>query len=190
MLPKFIISEKTVLSLHLKSETEEFNPKISSYHKNYLEKIIEPRENEEINIKNVKFHFIKTKHGDPNTLAFKLKKDNLYLGYLTDTIYFEQLEKFFGDCDIMFINLLRPRYKPWKGHLNTDDVLKLLNEIKPKKAILHHFGVAMLYGSMKKEKLFLKNNLKFDCEIIFAKDFQTVNLENKKKLSNLSKFLR
>ena len=185
-----LISNSTVLH-GASSKTENFTQKISLYHKNCLEKIIEPSENKEINIQGIKFKFIKTKHADPNTLAFRLKKGNLNMGYITDTVYFENLAEFFKGCNILFVNLLRPRYKPWKGHLNTEDVLTLLNKIRPKKVILHHFGVAMLYGSIKKEKVFLKNNIKFDCEIIFAKDFQTVSLNNEKeKIKNLSRFLK
>ncbi len=184
-----LITNTTVLH-GLKEKDYNFAQKIDNYHLKSLEKVIEIHNEEIKKFGDYEFSFIKSKHGDPNTLSFKIKKTGFSLGYIADTIYFDGLIDFFKDCKILFINVLRPKNNPWKGHLSTQDVLTIINKIKPEKVVLHHFGLAMLYGSIKREEWWLKKNLKNSCEVVFAKDFQRVKLTpHKSKENSLRKFL-
>ncbi|HQP92012.1 MAG TPA: hypothetical protein PLU24_04990 [Candidatus Omnitrophota bacterium] len=57
--------------------------------------------------------------------------------------YFSGLNEAFK-ADILIINVVFFEPRPGIQHLNLGDVKKLLIDIKPKKAILTHFGMTML----------------------------------------------
>lgn len=176
-----LIGNSTVLK-GLNTEKEEFTQEISTYHQNAVRKVKEMKVEENITLKGRKIQFFRTKHGEPNTMAFKIKRKNQNetVGFITDSALFDDLLKFFSDCSYLIINVLRPKGKEWEGHLNINDVAEILNHIRPKKAILHHFGYSMLYSSLKEQKEFLEEKTT-ESEIIFAKDFQEIPLDEKRE---------
>ena len=87
-------------------------------------------------------------HGVENYgVVFKTAKYRI--AYITDTGYFEDLQKYYrGDLLIMNVVFVEPRINiDFNGtpinHLSLPDAERLINEIKPKIAILTHFGMGM-----------------------------------------------
>jgi len=74
-------------------------------------------------------------------LKFRINKAGISL--LTDTKYFPEL-KLFYNTEMLIINVVFNEPRPGIDHLSLQDVEVLLREIKPKKAILTHFGITML----------------------------------------------
>ncbi len=74
-------------------------------------------------------------------IKFKIKDTSVSL--LTDTKYFRELTRFYK-TDILIINVVFSGARPEVEHLSIDDAEKLIKDIKPKKAILTHFGMTML----------------------------------------------
>jgi phosphoribosyl 1,2-cyclic phosphodiesterase len=40
---------------------------------------------------------------------------------------------------------MRPAGSPWKGHMTSDDAIKIIEEAKPDMAVLTHFGMQMIF---------------------------------------------
>ena len=74
-------------------------------------------------------------------LKFKIKDTSVSL--LTDTRYFPELADFYR-ADVLIIAVVFFEPRPGIDHLCLADAERLIQEIKPKKAILTHFGMTML----------------------------------------------
>jgi len=77
------------------------------------------------------------------TYGLKFNIKNTSVSLLTDTKYFKGLEDFYK-TDVLIICVVF--FKPREGidHLSLSDAEILIKDIKPKKAILTHFGMTML----------------------------------------------
>jgi len=74
-------------------------------------------------------------------IKFNLRKTSVSL--LTDTKYFPELKDFYK-TDILIISVVFFQARLGIDHLCFSDAESLVKEIKPKKAILTHFGMTML----------------------------------------------
>ena len=63
------------------------------------------------------------------------------IGYVTDTRYFEELAESYAGCDLVIVNMVLTEPRAPVDHLSVPDVEKLLVELKPRTAILSHFGM-------------------------------------------------
>lgn len=74
-------------------------------------------------------------------LKFKIGKTNV--GLITDTRYFPELADFYK-TDILIISVVF--YEPRKGidHLSLKEAGMIISKLKPRKAVLTHFGMSML----------------------------------------------
>jgi phosphoribosyl 1,2-cyclic phosphodiesterase len=102
-------------------------------------------------------------------LKFKLGKKTVSL--LTDTRYFPGLSTFYRGTDTLIIYVVF--FKPRLGvdHLSLEDARQLLKEIRPKKAILTHFGMTMLKARPYLQAQQLSEELKRP--VVAARDGQT-----------------
>lgn len=77
------------------------------------------------------------------TYGLKFKIKNTSVSILTDTKYFKEIISFYK-TDILIINIVF--FEPRQGieHLSLIDAESLIRNIKPKRAILTHFGMTML----------------------------------------------
>lgn len=83
-------------------------------------------------------------HGIEN-YGFKLKCKEKVISFVTDTSYFEELERAYAKSTTMVFNMpydFAPTGKKLK-HLCSADVLKIVQSIQPKRVILTHFGESM-----------------------------------------------
>lgn len=158
---------------------------ISDYHEKSLEKVIQLKDKEVIRTEDFELIPIRVKHNDPETYGFKINADGEKIGFITDSEFFPELIEFFKDCRYLVINCLRPHNVKWKGHMTTEDALKIIEDVEPEMAVLQHFGMAMIKASISKEEKWLKNKYKGNCEIIFARDYQRINF---RKEINLLRF--
>lgn len=74
-------------------------------------------------------------------LKFNIGKSSVAL--LTDTKYFPELNDFYN-ADILIISVVFLEPRPGVDHLCLADAEQLIRDIKPKKAVLTHFGMTML----------------------------------------------
>lgn len=77
------------------------------------------------------------------TFGLKFRIEDTSVSLVTDTRYFSGLKDFY-DTDILIIAVVFAEPRPDIDHLSLPEAELLIKEIKPKKAILTHFGMTML----------------------------------------------
>lgn len=73
-------------------------------------------------------------------LRFDFKKT---VSLITDTRYFEGIEDLFK-AEVVIISVVFFEERPGIDHLSFPDVKRIIRKMKPKTAILTHFGMTML----------------------------------------------
>lgn len=128
------------------NDCEGFGPCVSNYHRSKSKNIsFQPNMIEKFNGITVKG--TKTIHGDPTGVGFQINDGNLKISYTSDTSYFNDLSYYHDGADILIGSVLRSGDKSIRGHMCTRNFQKLVREIKPKLAIMTHFGLKMLNGN-------------------------------------------
>lgn len=77
------------------------------------------------------------------TFGLKFKINQTLISLVTDTKYFEELADFYT-CDVLILAVVFLKERNDVEHLSLADAQRLIAEIKPKIAILTHFGMTML----------------------------------------------
>ncbi len=82
------------------------------------------------------------------TYGIVLKSSKYTLSFIVDSRFFPNLINKYKGSDLIVINVVRYNGKGGKrldvDHLNIEDVKRLIKGIKPKQAILTHFGMTMV----------------------------------------------
>lgn len=116
---------------------------ILKYARQSLEKIevIQPNRSYEVN----KFSFeTSMRHMHPvETYGLKFRLGQSSVALLSDTRYFRELRDFYA-ADILVISVVFLEPRPGVEHLSLADAKALIEELRPKKAILSHFGMSMI----------------------------------------------
>jgi phosphoribosyl 1,2-cyclic phosphodiesterase len=116
-------------------------PVVFSYLKNYVEGItaLEPEKTYETG--NISFR-TSVRHMHPvETYGMVFKSADYSIGYISDTLYFQELAASYAGSDLVIINMVLTQPRPPVQHLSVADTEVLIKEIKPKTAILSHFGM-------------------------------------------------
>jgi ribonuclease BN (tRNA processing enzyme) len=115
-------------------------PVVFSYLKKYLDGTVVLEAGKTYNAGNVSFSTpVKHQHSvDTYGLAFKGADYNF--AYIADTLYFKELADYYR-CDMIIINMVFTHPLPPVQHLAVADAQRLIEEIKPKTAILSHYGM-------------------------------------------------
>lgn len=126
--PQDAVSEDTVILEH----TREFVEKVQ---------ILEANQTYRVG----KFEFrTSMPHIHPvQTYGFKFQINNKDISLISDTKYFRELTDFYK-TDILIVAVVFFEPRPGIDHLCLADAESLIKEIRPKKAILTHFGMSML----------------------------------------------
>jgi len=122
---------------------ESWGPCISRYHQSRSEKAI-LRPGEYIGVNNIRIKGTKTEHGDPTGCGFQIDYNGFKVSYTSDTGYFDGLAQEHKGADILIASVLRPGNKPINGHMCTRNFIDLINEVKPKVAVMTHLGLKMI----------------------------------------------
>ena len=119
------------------------DPVILKYARTFPEHIEILKENTQYNVGDFVFQ-TSLRHVHPvETYGIKFEMKKTSVSFLTDTRYFPELRQFYNtEIVIICVVFLKPR--PGIDHLCLDDAVRIISEIKPKKAILTHFGMTML----------------------------------------------
>ncbi|MBD3163781.1 hypothetical protein GF323_01140 [Candidatus Woesearchaeota archaeon] len=132
-----LITNKTALE-----GTEEYSPVINAYHKKLLERFISVDRNRKIGINEVEIQTITARHNEPNSIGFKFFSSDFTLTYTSDTVYAPDIVDQYMGSNIMIMNV--PYVKKRENNLCVEDVVKILQKVKPRLAILTHFGSEMV----------------------------------------------
>jgi ribonuclease BN (tRNA processing enzyme) len=115
-------------------------PVIFSYLKNFVEGITVLEASSTYQTGSITFR-TSVRHVHPvETYGLIFASPEYTVGYIADTRYFEGLAGSYAGSDLVIINMVLTEPRPI-DHLSIPDVARLVSEIKPKVAILSHFGM-------------------------------------------------
>ncbi len=150
-------------------EAIENPPVIFPYAVKFLESLIEISDASSYRLKELEIKIpIKMRH-PAETYGFIIESpDTTSIGYIPDTEFFPQIIPAYKGVDILIINVVFSQSRFGVMHLGLPEALEIITGVKPKKAILTHFGMTML-----KERIWEQTELlskKTSIDIIAASD--------------------
>jgi phosphoribosyl 1,2-cyclic phosphodiesterase len=119
---------------------------ISKYHQEMPEQKIEAVAKMKFQVGNVNVSVTEAKHTDPDSIGFRFETQEFGdFAYTSDTEYFEDISKYYEGARLLMLCVMRPAGKPWKGHMTTDDAIKIVEATHPERAVLTHHGLQMIF---------------------------------------------
>jgi phosphoribosyl 1,2-cyclic phosphodiesterase len=121
-------------------------PSISKYHQQMPEQRIEAMPNMKFQVNSLNVSVTKAMHTDPDAVGFRFETPDFGdFAYTSDTEYYEDIGKYYEDVRLLILCVMRPAGKPWKGHMTTDDAVKIVDATRPEQAVLTHLGMQMIF---------------------------------------------
>ncbi|MHB8104354.1 MAG: MBL fold metallo-hydrolase [Dehalococcoidales bacterium] len=115
-------------------------PVIFSYLKKFIEGIIVLEAGKSYTIGDITFT-TPVRHKHPvETYGMVFQTQNHRFSYIADTLYFDDIIKHYAS-ELLIINVVFTEPHPPIEHLAIPDAARIITEIKPKVAILSHFGM-------------------------------------------------
>ena len=85
------------------------------------------------------------RHGAAETYGLLIEYQDLRIGYVSDTDYFDELPGLFAGCQVLIVNVVMyASDRPDILHMSLEEAALLLQEARPEAGILTHFGLMML----------------------------------------------
>lgn len=163
-----------------------WGPCISKYHLSKPEAVVlDNGDNKRFG--NLNITATPTIHGDPKCVGFKLEYNNFIISYTSDTEYFPDLYKHHIGADVLIASVIRGGNEKVRGHMSADDFSVLIDEVKPKLAIMTHLGMKFIMESPQKEAQRIAKDT--GVKVIAAYDGMRLDLNDyKEKQQTLDRF--
>lgn len=107
-------------------------------------------------IGNVSISATKAVHTDSDAVGFRFQTEFGDFAYTSDSEYFEGIAEYYQNLRLLILCVMRPAGKPWKGHMSTDDAVRIVQETRPRQAVLTHLGMSMLLQGPANEAKLIK----------------------------------
>ncbi len=134
-----ILGSKSVVQ-----HTEKSHPFLTRFHMELVEKVIAVEKKHKVGVELIEIHALPAQHTDPTAVGFKVFCPKFTLSYTGDTALTDELLQSLKGTDILIANVPYPGEKAERLNLDTASFIRMVREIKPKAAIMTHFGVEML----------------------------------------------
>lgn len=148
------------------------DPVILRHARALVEKIEILKENQTYSVGDFKFQTSMRHIHSVMTYGLKFNIGNTSVSILTDTKYFDELANFYK-TDILIICVVFFEPRPEVDHLCLADVERIIRDVRPKKAVMTHFGMSMLREKPQVQALALSQKL--GIEVQAAYDGMTMN---------------
>jgi len=166
-----LVASESVLNGH-----ENLGPAISKYHtsKPLEVKVLKPDASFEVD--HLKIRATRTFHSDPTAVGLRIESKDGVVSMTGDTSLKEEIFKEHLDSTILLISVTRPLQSRIPYHLSTEDAAALAEVVKPKLAILTHFGVRFISSNPEIQANWVEK--KSGVRTIAAWDGMTVRLKD------------
>jgi phosphoribosyl 1,2-cyclic phosphodiesterase len=126
--------------LYAPADALENEPVIFSYLRKFVEEVVVLEEGKSYTIGNISFS-TPVRHIHPvDTYGMVFQSGGHNFAYIADTLYFEGLIKNYAS-ELLIINMVFTEPRPPIEHLSIPDAARIIEGIKPRVAILSHFGL-------------------------------------------------
>ena len=116
-------------------------------------------------------------HHQAETYGVRFHRAPGAVSFLADTEYFDGLAESYAGSDVLVVNVVR--LEPHKSvrimHLTLADAERIIGEVRPRRAVLTHFGMTMLKA--KPRELAARMSDRLGLEVIAARDGMTLQLD-------------
>ncbi len=119
-------------------------PVLTKYHLGLVEKVIPMELDHKVAMEFIEINALPVDHTDSSAVGFKLFCPRFTLAYTGDTAFTPELVESLKGSDILILNVPYPEDKAIGKNLDTHTALEIINQVRPKLAILTHFGLEML----------------------------------------------
>jgi phosphoribosyl 1,2-cyclic phosphodiesterase len=151
-----LVADKSVIS-----GSDACGPSISKYHQQMTESTIEAAAGMKFQLGNMNVYVTAARHSDPEAVGFKFEVPVFgSFAYTSDTEYFEGIGDYYRRVRLLILCVMRPSGKPWKGHMTSDDAVKIVEEAQPEHAVLTHLGMQMLIRGPEREAKLIQEETK------------------------------
>jgi ribonuclease BN (tRNA processing enzyme) len=120
---------------------------LTEFHKSCVERAIVLTPGSKIGIEDFEVIATGTLHADQTGIGLVIQAPDATIGYTSDTQYSNDIAKQYEGCDILILNVPYPfgvNKQECVNGLCADDVIKILEKVRPKLAIMTHFGIKMV----------------------------------------------
>jgi len=132
---------------------------ISKYHQSLVRNVVEAHPGDSFSAEGLGIRVTKAVHTEPRAVGYVLDVPHVgSVGYSSDTEFFNGIIDLYKGLTILILCILRPRGSPLRGHLSTDDAKEIINAVRPKAAVLTHFGMKMLNANPPIEAAYIQNS--------------------------------
>jgi phosphoribosyl 1,2-cyclic phosphodiesterase len=117
---------------------------ISRYHQEIPEQRIEATPKLKFKIKDIEISATEARHSDPDAVGFRFETEFGDFSYTSDTEYFDGIARYYEGSRLLIPCVMRASGRPWKGHMTTDDAVRIIEESHPELAVITHLGMGMI----------------------------------------------
>ena len=120
------------------------NSCLMKQHVDWFDRIVKLEKGKQVRISNdFGLEPIETKHSISG-FGIKFFFGNLTIAYSSDTEFSKNIVGQYKGSGVLILNVMRPRDLRVAGHLCSDDVETIINEVRPKLTLMTHFGIKMI----------------------------------------------
>ena len=163
-----LVANKTLISGSMNQE-----PFLKKYYRDFLERFIVLEAGRKVGINDVEIKALKAKHSDPYAIGFKFITPDYTLAYSGDTMYSVEAVSEYENSNILILNVPLLKKEENRYNLCKEDAIKIISKVKPRLAILTHFGINFL----KSDPLYEAREIQKETntQVIAATDGMVVN---------------
>ncbi len=134
-----ILASKSVLQ-----PSDNYHPFLTKHHQSLVEKIIPVEKNHKVGVELVEIHALSVEHTDQTAVGFKFFCPKMTVAYTGDTQLTPKLLEELTGTDLLILNVPYPGESGTGMNLDVNAAVRIIDHVKPKMAILTHFGLQML----------------------------------------------
>jgi phosphoribosyl 1,2-cyclic phosphodiesterase len=124
---------------------------ISKYHQQMVGQKIVVAPGQKFAFGGINISTTEERHTDPDAVGFRFETEFGDFAYTSDTEYYEGIAGYYQGVRLLALCVMRPSGKPWKGHMSTEDAVRIVDATHPEQAVLTHLGMSMLLRGPEKE---------------------------------------
>lgn len=150
-----------------------FQPFLQKYYRGCLERSIVLEAGKAVGINYTEIIAVKARHSEPSAIGFKFITPDYTLSYSGDTSYSAEAISQYENSSILILNVPYLKREDGENGLCKEDAIKIISKVKPKLAIITHFGTNFL----KADPLYEIRDIQKEtgCQAIAATDGMVIN---------------
>ena len=119
-------------------------PAVSEYHASKPSEVKIVKPGDTFQVEGLTFRATRTYHSDPSAIGLNISSKDGVISMTGDTALREEVFKDHLGSDVLVLSVTRPLQARIPNHLSTEDAAAIVDAVKPKLAIMTHFGMRFI----------------------------------------------